>query len=93
MSNEGLNALVNSPPQIEGMFRRCDYSYSARSLLIPTTVKTASEDKKSDTDFYLANVAPLNAQQHEGSFRYLDMVLLTVLFLEIGGLIRLLLAK
>jgi hypothetical protein len=55
-------------------------------------MKSVTDDEKSDTDFYRTNVAPLN-EQHEQSFRYLDMVLLTVLFLEIGGLIRLLLAK
>jgi hypothetical protein len=56
------------------------------------SMKSVTDDEKSDTDFYRTNVAPLN-EQHEQSFRYLDMVLLTVLFLEIGGLIRLLLAK
>lgn len=55
-------------------------------------MKSASESEKSDTDFYLANVAPLN-QQRTTPFRYLDMILLTVLILEIGGLIRMLLAK
>ena len=55
-------------------------------------MRSVAENKKSDTDFYLSNVAPLN-QQRATPFRYLDMVLLTVLFLEIGGLIRLLLAK
>jgi len=55
-------------------------------------MRSVAENKKSDTDFYLSNVAPLN-QQRELPFRYVDMVLLTVLFLEIGGLIRLLLAK
>jgi len=55
-------------------------------------MKSAPEDEKSDTDFYLCNVAPVN-QQRASRIQYLDMVLLTVLFLEIGGLIRLYLAK
>ena len=55
-------------------------------------MRSVADNKKSDTDFYLSHVAPLN-QQRATPFRYLDMVLLTVLFLEIGGLIRLILAK
>jgi hypothetical protein len=55
-------------------------------------MKSATDNEKDDTEFYLSNVAPLN-HQHETPFRYLDMVLLTVLFLEIGGLIRLVLAN
>lgn len=55
-------------------------------------MKSVTEYEKSDTDFYLSNLAPLNGQS-DTPFRYLDMVLLTVLFLEIGGLIRLFLAE
>ena len=55
-------------------------------------MKSGPESEESDTDFYLSNVAPLN-QQRGTPFRYVDMVLLTVLFLEVGGLIRLFLAK
>ena len=61
-------------------------------MLDRSGMRTVAENKKSDTDFYLSNVAPLN-QQHAAPFRYVDMVLMTVLFLEVGGLIRLLLAK
>lgn len=61
-------------------------------LCITETMKSATDNEKDDTEFYLSNVAPLN-HQHETPFRYLDMVLLTVLFLEIGGLIRLVLAN
>jgi hypothetical protein len=55
-------------------------------------MKSASDDQKGDTDFYLSSVAPLNEQRAE-PFRYLDMALLTVLLLEIGGLIRMCLAN
>ena len=55
-------------------------------------MRSVAGNKKSETDFYLTNVVPLN-QQRTTPFRYLDMVLMTVLFLEVGGLIRLLLAK
>jgi len=55
-------------------------------------MKTVTENGKSDTDFYLSNMAPLN-QQSATPIRYLDMVLLTVLFLEVGGVIRVLLAQ
>lgn len=65
---------------------------SARSLLASHRMRSVAENKNSDTDFYLSHVAPLN-QQHTRPFRYVDMLLLTVLFLEIGGLVRLLLAK
>lgn len=55
-------------------------------------MKPVTDNEKSDTDFYLSHVAPLN-HHHDAPFRYLDMALLTVLFLEIGVLIRLLLAN
>jgi hypothetical protein len=55
-------------------------------------MRSVADNKKSETDFYLTNVVPLN-QQRTTPFRYVDMVLMTVLFLEVGGLIRLLLAK
>lgn len=55
-------------------------------------MRSASDNEKGDTDFYLSSVAPLNEQRKE-PFRYLDMALLTVLILEIGGLIRLCLAN
>ncbi len=55
-------------------------------------MRSVAGNKKHETEFYLSNVVPLN-QQRASPFRYLDMVLMTVLFLEIGGLIRLLLAK
>ena len=55
-------------------------------------MKTVTENEKSGTDFYLSNLAPSH-HHRETPFRYLDMVLLTVLFLEVGGVIRLLLAK
>ena len=55
-------------------------------------MRSIAENKKTDTDFYLSNVAPLN-YRNETPFRYVDMALLTVLFLEIGGVIRLLLAN
>ena len=55
-------------------------------------MKTASKNNNGDTDFYLANIAPLN-QQRAQCFCYLDMILLTVLIMEIGGLIRMILAK
>ena len=65
---------------------------SARSLLCTQQMKSVTDKEKSDTDFYLSHVAPLN-HNHDRPFRYLDMALLTVLFLEIGGLIRLVLAN
>ena len=65
---------------------------SARSVLCKQNMKSVANCKHSDTDFYLAHVAPLN-RHHDRPFRFLDMALLTVLFLEIGGLIRLVLAN
>ncbi len=61
-------------------------------MLGNSTMRSVAGNKKSETDFYLANVVPLN-EQRTAPFRYLDMVLMSVLFLEVGGLIRLLLAK
>ena len=55
-------------------------------------MKSVADNKKHDTDFYLSNVAPLK-HQRETPCKLMDMILLTVLFVEIGGLIRLLLAK
>ena len=55
-------------------------------------MKTVTDSNKSDKEFYLCHVAPLN-HHHDTPFCYLDMALLTVLILEIGGLIRFLLAK
>ena len=55
-------------------------------------MKAVAGNKKHETDFYLENLAPLNRQQG-APLRYLDMVLLTVLFMEIGGLVRLMLAE
>jgi hypothetical protein len=55
-------------------------------------MKTVTENKTVGTDFYLSNLAPTH-HHHETPFRYLDMILLTVLFLEVGGVIRMLIAK
>lgn len=55
-------------------------------------MKPVTDNEKSDTDFYLSHVAPLN-HNHDAPIRCLDMALLTVLILEIGGLVRLVLAN
>jgi hypothetical protein len=55
-------------------------------------MKSVTDNEKRDKEFYLSHVAPLN-HHHDTPFRYLDMALLTVLILEIGGLIRFLLAN
>jgi hypothetical protein len=55
-------------------------------------MKSVTDNEKRDTEFYLCHVAPLN-HHRDTPFRYLDMALLTVLFLEIGGLIRFVLAN
>ena len=52
----------------------------------------AESEVQHDTDFYIATLAPINESKRK-PFRGLDAVLMVVLFLEIAGLARLILAN
>jgi hypothetical protein len=55
-------------------------------------MKSATDHEKGNKEFYLSHVAPLN-RHRDTPCCFLDMALLTVLILEIGGLIRFVLAN
>ena len=54
-------------------------------------MKSVTDNAKGNKEFYLSHVAPLN-HHRDTPCCFLDMALLTVLILEIGGLIRFVLA-
>jgi hypothetical protein len=55
-------------------------------------MKAAADRKNSSGDFYLSTLAPLD-QRRESRFCAADLIMLTVLFVEIALLMRLILAK
>jgi hypothetical protein len=55
-------------------------------------MKAVADDKNKGGDFYLSTLAPVN-HHSDSRFCVADLVILTVLFLEIGTIIRLVLAN
>ena len=55
-------------------------------------MKAVADDKNKGGDFYLSTLAPVN-RHRDSRFGVADLMILTVLILEIGTLIRLLLAN
>ena len=55
-------------------------------------MKAVADDKNKSGDFYLSTLAPVS-HHTDSRFCVADLVILTVLFLEIGTLIRLILAN
>lgn len=55
-------------------------------------MKAVADEKSKAGDFYLSTLAPVG-HHHDSRFRVVDLIILTVLFLEIGTLIRLILAN
>ena len=52
----------------------------------------ANKARRTKHDFYNATLAPVNRQRH-AQFRFVDVALLAVLFVEMGVLVRYLLAN
>ena len=55
-------------------------------------MKAVADEKNKAGDFYLTTLAPVD-HRRDSRFRVADLIILTVLFLEIGTLIRLVLAN
>jgi hypothetical protein len=72
---------------------RTDGFFTVRpNLCFGRTMKAVADDKNKGGDFYLSTLAPVN-HHSDSRFCVADLVILTVLFLEIGTLIRLVLAN
>jgi hypothetical protein len=60
--------------------------------LVPTMKTIAGTENRTKNDFYTATLAPVD-QHGKLRIRPMDVMMLTVLFLELGVLVRFLLAK
>ena len=68
-------------------------SSPARSMLSANCMKAVSDTgKRARKDYYTSTLAPIG-RRHEIRFSVIDAVIMSVLFLEVAGLMRLLLAK
>jgi len=56
-------------------------------------MKAAAHHPNNQRDFYLSTLAPVGRVRRESPFCVADLIMLTVLFLEIAALVRLVLAN